>query len=163
MAELREAFLVTFVGGPWEGGYGKMTAPLLNSLDARDPAPKKGPPPGQAPDVVYIWRQTRYEREVNIDALTAGRELDGLVKERVMDTGPGAGPHYSASVSASAELETRLKRLGWTRDDEHRRPGAPPGMSVVVRLRHDDGQVVDATGKTFEEALSKAALKAVEP
>lgn len=162
MVGLNETVYVTFVGGPWDGLYGTMSGPLVNSLDARDPKPYKrradNEPP---PQVAYFWRGTVYQRHIEIDKLVAGRELDTLVEERVMHGGPGTTHHYSKSPSETARVKRRLQKLGWTRVGKGTRPG--PGVPVTVLLQHDNGGAVEATGQGFEEALCKAALKAVEP
>lgn len=84
-----------------------------------------------------------------------------MVEEKVMGEHHDPPPHFSKSQSASASLEKKLQALGWTRVGESTRPG--PGHPVTVRLGHEDGRTVEATAKGFEEALCKAALKAVEP
>jgi hypothetical protein len=72
-------------------------------------------------------------------------------------------PLYSKSLSASLALEQRLQALGWTRIGRDTRPGPDSGFTLGVQLRHKDGRIVSAPAKAFEEALCKAALKAVEP
>jgi hypothetical protein len=163
MSVLREGFRVVFVGGPWDGRCGTITAPLPPSVEGHNPKPTETHKRGEPMDAVYFWRGTGYQLHVDLDPLVSGPELDRMVEELVMAEHHDPAPHFSKSQSASGPLERALERLGWTREGKGSRPGAPPGVAVVVRLSHEDGRMVDATGKTFEEALCKVALKAVEP
>jgi len=104
-----------------------------------------------------------YEREIDIEALQAGRELDALVEERVIGARQRTPAFFSKSQSASLQLEQHLRRLGWTGIGRETRPGPASGLTLRVQLRHEDGGTVEASAQAFEEALCKAALKAVEP
>lgn len=64
---------------------------------------------------------------------------------------------YSERMGPSLEVSYRLSQLGW-----ERRAG-PNWNDPHVRLVHTDGRVVEAEGRTVDEALCRAALKAVSP
>ena len=71
-------------------------------------------------------------------------------------------PEYCRCVSASIDVENKLRDRGWRRHSPP--PGWRPGPSQVVTvvLEHHDRRRVNATGP-FERALCRAALKAVTP
>lgn len=112
-----------------------------------------------------------------LDAAVA-RELFGLeVEERTNDRtqrtdivcrAPGQQwvrcAFFAESKGASLNVEYELRHRGWTwrRED---RPGSrwsQPGVGRVV-LDHTDGRSVEARGATINEALCRAAVKAVAP
>lgn len=100
--------------------------------------------------------------------MTAGRELDVLVHERVMDGlkpfgGPGmtgfyvdSVPHYSTSIADAWEV---LEKFPEVQRLEKRWPGEePPGWWCEVGI---DGGSFAAIGETAPLAICLAALKAV--
>lgn len=71
---------------------------------------------------------------------------------------------FAESKGASLNVEYELRQRGWM----WRRDGRPgsrwsqPGFGRVV-LDHKDGRTVEAVGATLNEALCRAAVKAVTP
>jgi len=66
----------------------------------------------------------------------------------------GSPPHYSGSLTASAELERQLKKIGWRRQEPP--AGVRPGPRVIttVTLETEDGLRVDATGPISHRSVS---------
>jgi hypothetical protein len=62
---------------------------------------------------------------------------------------------YAERMGPSLEVSYRLSRLGW-----ERRAGAN-WNDPHVTLAHTDGRMVEAEGKTVNEAICRAALKAL--
>jgi hypothetical protein len=72
--------------------------------------------------------------------------------------------HFAAGMGASLNVQYELSRRGWTWRPE-RGTGSKwsqPGYGRVV-LEHSSGRVVEAEGTTVNEALARAAVKAVIP
>lgn len=69
-------------------------------------------------------------------------------------------PQYSLAMAPSITLENELTQKGWHRVRLATDPLPVPGEPSSVKLRHDDGRIVEAIG-LGEEALCRAALKAV--
>ena len=65
---------------------------------------------------------------------------------------------YTASMTASLNVELALRDRGWTRTEPQDRAVG----DVRVVLTHTDGRTVEATGP-LNEALCRAALKAMVP
>lgn len=123
---------------------------------------------------------------MDVDGL-CGRELDVLVAQYLFGlevqrrTDPTTGeqdhfynarpqarapswvrvPEYGRCVVASLDVEKKLEDLGWRRHTPPPgwRPGPPHVITIV--LEHRDRGRVQAVA-TFETALCRAALKAVE-
>ena len=69
---------------------------------------------------------------------------------------------FAESTGAALNVEYELKQRGWTLRRQER-PGSrwsQPGAGRVV-LDHTDGRTVEAEGMTLNEALCRAAVKAV--
>ena len=66
---------------------------------------------------------------------------------------------YGSSMGASLNVEFELQRRGWRRRTT--RTVHEPTALVEVILEHRDGRTVKAQGESFNEALCRAALKAV--
>jgi len=69
---------------------------------------------------------------------------------------------FYGSLAASVKLNVELQRLGWQvkASPFGRRPD-PAGTYLVTLVNGE--QQVDAAGRSYEEALGRAALKAVQP
>jgi hypothetical protein len=70
-------------------------------------------------------------------------------------------PYYSrALASGSDKVNERLQHLGWRVMPERRADlrGAPADPRVM--LAHSDGRIVSAIGRSFSQALCRAAIKA---
>lgn len=69
---------------------------------------------------------------------------------------------YTVGMGASLNIEYALSKRGWTWRQELRAASrwSQPGVGQVV-LVHSDGRTVEAEGITLNEALCRAALKAV--
>lgn len=70
-------------------------------------------------------------------------------------------PYYSSLVLGADEVVAKLQNLGWRVMSERRGDlrGAPPDLQIM--LAHSDGRMVKAYGRSFSQALCRAALKAV--
>lgn len=70
--------------------------------------------------------------------------------------------YFAASKGASLNVEYELRQRGWTwrREDRIGSRWSQPGIGHVV-LDHSDGRTVQADGATINEALCRAAVKAV--
>jgi hypothetical protein len=70
-------------------------------------------------------------------------------------------PYYSSLVSGSDKVNEKLQGLGWRLMPERRADlrGAPADPQVM--LAHSDGRIVSAIGRSFSQALCRAAIKAV--
>ena len=103
----------------------------------------------------YLFNLEVEEREN-----TRTREMDIVCRE------PGKPwaqcTHFAAGMGASLNVQYELSRRGWTWRPE-RGTGSKwsqPGHGRVV-LEHTSGRVVEAEGATVNEALARAAVKAV--
>src|SRR5512135_1605282 len=68
---------------------------------------------------------------------------------------------FYGSLGASLTLELKLRELGWkVKPSPLGRNPDQPGSVLVTLVKGEER--IDATGATFEEALCRAALKAVE-
>lgn len=70
--------------------------------------------------------------------------------------------YYAASVGASLNVEYELGKRGWTwrQEERARSRWSQPGVGRVI-LEHKDGRLVEAEGANLQQALCRAAVKAV--
>jgi hypothetical protein len=69
---------------------------------------------------------------------------------------------YAESTGASLNIEYELRQRGWTWRREERTGSrwSQPGIGRVI-LEHRDGRSVESEGASLNEALCRAAVKAV--
>jgi hypothetical protein len=106
--------------------------------------------------------------DVAVAAEVFGLEVMGRTRNRIGDTefscrAPGEDWHrvplYS-SLSASLSLESKLRDLGWMVKRSPFAQVTEPSGRVVATLEGGAAQV-QGTGANFEEALARAALRAM--
>ena len=72
-------------------------------------------------------------------------------------------PLYAVSAVATFNVKDELAKRGWTWHEGRPRPQQSQRGAGRVFLDHTDGRVVEAEGASVEEALCRAAVKAVAP